>query len=235
MKWIQKRDANWRIPYEGGWCLKYVREAFGTSSYPRAIDAWNAAQFKHTDYPPAGITVPVYFSLGKEPAGHIAIRLDDLMVASSTQSGKHPKGYLHKNIQDLINVYAKYNGGCKYLGWSEDLGGTRLVAYEKTAEEVKAEQDAIKVIAEQEALQARLAKEKAEADKLAAQKAIEAQKALELAKQAELARVEAEKEVRRLAEEKAKADAINQENLNILQLIFKAIKDIINAILAKKE
>ena len=129
--WKQIRDANWKIPCKGGWCLKYVREAFGTGSYPYAIDAWNASNKKHYDYPPLGITVPVFFALGSEPAGHVAIRLDDLYVASSTQSGTHPQGYLHKNIQDLVTVYAKYNKGCTYLGWTEDLAGTILVKWEE--------------------------------------------------------------------------------------------------------
>lgn len=130
-RWYQLKDANWRIPYTGGWCLKYVREAFGQPAvYQNATTAWKANDFpRKTGYPPAGITVPVYFSLGSTPLGHVAIRLDDLMVASSTQSGTHPKGYLHPNIQDLITMYAKYNQGCTYLGWKEGIGKTRFVEY----------------------------------------------------------------------------------------------------------
>ena len=130
-KWIQNRDANWRVTYTGGWCLAYVEDAFGTAHlYPNATNSWENAKGKHYDLPPAGITVPVYFSLGNVPEGHIAISLDDLMVASSTQSGTHPQGYIHKNIQDMINLYGKYNGGCTYLGWSEELAGTTIVSYE---------------------------------------------------------------------------------------------------------
>lgn len=83
---------------------------------------------------------------------------------------------------------------------------------------------------------------KAEADrlaKLAEQARVEADKALQ-------AKLKAEADAKKAAEEKAIADktkadadkalkdAVNQENLNILQLMFKAIKDIITAILAKK-
>lgn len=129
--WKQVKDANWAIPYTGGWCLSYVQSAFGAQhTSPNAITEWNSTtKYNHTDYPPAGITVPVYFTLGTEPAGHVAIRLDDLKVASSTQSGVHQQGYLHPNIQDLMNIYAKYNGGCTYLGWSEVIGNTRVVEY----------------------------------------------------------------------------------------------------------
>ena len=130
-KFIQNIDANWKVPYEGGWCLAYVQNAFDTAHwYPSAIDQWYGAAKKHTELPPLGITVPVYFTLGNEPAGHVAIRLDDGMVASSTQGGVHSQGYIHKNIQDMIDMYAKYNGGCTYLGWSEDLADKTLVHYQ---------------------------------------------------------------------------------------------------------
>ena len=131
--WIQDKDANWQVPYTGGWCLMYVCQAFGVynqgNGQPDAISAWNAAIHKHYDLPPANITVPVYFSLGNVPEGHIAIRLDDLEVASSTQSGWHSQGYIHPNIDNLISIYGQYNGGCTYLGWSEDLNGITLVHY----------------------------------------------------------------------------------------------------------
>lgn len=141
-RWIQIKDANWRIPYVGGWCEGYVEGAWGRATLPTitnqttsgvhasATSAWNAEPNKHYDLPPAGITVPVFFSLGSTNLGHVAIRLDDLMVASSTQAGFRPKGYLHPNIQDLINLYAKYNNGCTYLGWGEHVGGMRVVKYQ---------------------------------------------------------------------------------------------------------
>jgi len=130
-KFIQNIDANLKVPYEGGWCLAYVQNAFDTAHwYPSAIDQWYGAAKKHTELPPLGITVPVYFSLGNVEAGHVAIRLDDGMVASSTQGGTHQQGYIHKNIQDMIDMYAKYNGGCTYLGWSEDLADKTLVTYQ---------------------------------------------------------------------------------------------------------
>lgn len=133
-KYVQVKDANWRIPYRGGWCLQYVREAFGIKAvHPDATKAWKAKDFyQHKGQPPKGITVPVFFSLGSTKQGHVAIRLDDLMVASSTQAGRHSKGYLHKNINDLIKLYAKYNEGCTYLGWKEGINGVRVVRYEPT-------------------------------------------------------------------------------------------------------
>jgi hypothetical protein len=131
MSYTQTRDANWQVPYVGGWCLKYVQDAFGTDHpYPTAIAAWNAnyGGGNHPgELPPAGKTVAVYFSLGNVPAGHVAISLDDGSVASSTQPGSHSQGFIHPNLQNLIDVYGKYNGRCSYLGWSEYVGTVRVV------------------------------------------------------------------------------------------------------------
>jgi hypothetical protein len=132
MAYTQLRDANWKVPYVGGWCLKYVQDAFGTDHpYASAIDAWNAnyGGGNHPgELPPAGKTVAVYFTLGSVPAGHVAISLDDGSVASSTQAGSHSEGFIHPNLQNLIDTYAKYNGGCTYLGWSEYVGTVRVVS-----------------------------------------------------------------------------------------------------------
>lgn len=130
MAYQQLRDADMNIGYTGGWCLKYVQDAYGTDHpYPTALAAWDAEPVatSHGEYPPLGITVPIYFSLGNEPAGHVAIRLDDGWVASSTLSGYNARPYLHPSIDDLINVYGRYNGGCTYLGWGEHVGSVRVV------------------------------------------------------------------------------------------------------------
>jgi len=89
--------------------------------------AWNAEPNKHYDRPPAGLTVPVYLALGNVPAGHVAISLDDGVVASSTQAGVHSTPYYHKNLDDVIAVYGKYNGGATYLGWGEHVGSVQVV------------------------------------------------------------------------------------------------------------
>lgn len=138
----QNKDANWKIPYVGGWCEGYVEGAWGQATLPTvskqstsgvwtsAIAKWNANPGKGNhpnELPPKGKTVAVYFSLGSTPAGHTAISLDDGMVASSTQSGFHTQGFIHPTLQNLIDVYAKYNNGCHYLGWSEYVGNIRVV------------------------------------------------------------------------------------------------------------
>ena len=78
MNYQQLRSPNLDITYTGGYCLKAVQDAFGTPHrYPSAMDDWNANEGNHPgELPPAGHFVPVYFSLGNEPAGHIATLLN---------------------------------------------------------------------------------------------------------------------------------------------------------------
>jgi len=128
--WTQLVGASWNIPYVGGWCLKYVQDAFETDHpYPSAMDAWNAGNGNHAgELPPAGVAVPVYFKLGSVPEGHVAISLSNGTVASSSLPGSNAEGFIYPNLQALIDDYGKYNGGCTYLGWSEDVGTERVVA-----------------------------------------------------------------------------------------------------------
>jgi hypothetical protein len=125
----QLKTPNLNITYTGGMCLKAIEDAFGTAHlYPTASASWAANEGNHpNENPPTGVYVPIYFSLWKVPAGHIAISLPDGRVASSTQEGVHQGLYIHPNMKDLIMMYAKANGGCAYLGWSERLAGTPIV------------------------------------------------------------------------------------------------------------
>lgn len=123
----QLRSPDLGISYTGGLCLQAVREAFSVpAKYVRAIDDWNSGD-RQTGTIPNGVAVPVYFSLGLEPAGHVAIRLPDGRIASSTQNGTHKGLYIHPDIKDLIAVYAKYNKSCTYLGWSTKVNDVPVV------------------------------------------------------------------------------------------------------------
>ena len=142
MSWSQLAAPNLGITYTGGWCLKAVEDAFNTEHlYPSAMDSWNAGNGNHPgEQPPAGVAVPVYFTLGSTPAGHIAISLPDGRVASSTQEGTHQGLYIHPTLQDLINIYTQYDQGCTYLGWSERLANTQIVADQGAANDMDTHQ-----------------------------------------------------------------------------------------------
>jgi hypothetical protein len=82
------------------------------------------------------VYVPIYFTIGSTPLGHIAISMPDGRVASSTQEGTHQGLYIHPNLNDLIDMYAKYDQGCTYLGWSEGLANTSIVAEQGAAQDM---------------------------------------------------------------------------------------------------
>lgn len=132
MSYRQLVTPNPSVPCRPGWCLKYVADAYGGNFpqvYPSATAAWNAAQFKHQDQNfPTNIDVPVWFSVRGVPEGHVAIRMADGSVYSTTSSTA-TKAVRHPNMQDLINAYAPYNP-LTYLGWTEDLAGKQLVVNE---------------------------------------------------------------------------------------------------------
>jgi len=132
------------IPYVGGLCEGYVEGTAEEATfpykdknnnwttagvYPTAIAAWNAGNGNHpNELPPAGLRVALHFALGNNKAGHTALQLEDGRVASSTQAGWHPTGYIHPNLADLIKVYTKANGSCTYLGWTEWIGRKQIVS-----------------------------------------------------------------------------------------------------------
>lgn len=147
--WQQLVKMNPNIPYVGGLCEGYVEGSVGQATkpyrdsdgnwttsgvYPSATASWNANQGNHPNEPaPVGFDAPIYFSLGNNPDGHVAIALADGRVASSSLPGYHQEGgFIYENIQALIDDYAKYNGGCTYLGWKEYVGNLQVIKMEET-------------------------------------------------------------------------------------------------------
>jgi hypothetical protein len=114
---------NPHIPCQPGWCLQYVRQAFNLpAAYPTATAAWEASSSKHRDRKfPAGVWVPVWFSLANEPAGHVALMAPDGSVYSTSDLGTVP--HQHLDLSDLMNYYARYGMTLTYLGWTEDVAG----------------------------------------------------------------------------------------------------------------
>lgn len=134
---------DYNIPYAGGLCEGFVEGTVGQATlpardkngnwqtygpFPTAIAKWEAGLGNHPgEQPPSGVRVPLYFTLGSTPDGHTALQLEDGRVASSTQPGYHTTAYIHPSLEDLIDMYAEYNNGCTYLGWSEYIGKLRVI------------------------------------------------------------------------------------------------------------
>jgi len=120
------------IPCEPGWCLQYVRQAFGTDAVePTATAGWFNADHKHTDmdFPP-GMWVPVWFDVQGIVEGHVALLAPDGSVYSTTHpTAKTPTH--HPNLQDLFDAYATFYP-LTYRGWTEDISNVRITQPKET-------------------------------------------------------------------------------------------------------
>ena len=120
-------NPNPHIPCQPGWCLQYVRQAFGLpAKYPTATAAWNASTSKHRDRNfPAGVWVPVWYALANEPAGHVVLRAPDGSVFSTSDNSNVP--HHHPDLGDLERFYARYGMPLTYRGWTEDVASFPVV------------------------------------------------------------------------------------------------------------
>jgi len=125
---IQLITPNPHIWCAPGWCLQYVRQAFGLPArHPTATSAWEASTSKHRDRKfPAGVWYPIWFSLSNEPAGHVALVAPDGSVFSTSDLSNKP--HQHLDISDLMNYYARYGMTLTYLGWTEDVAGYPVIS-----------------------------------------------------------------------------------------------------------
>lgn len=118
---------NVHIPAQPGWCLTYVQETFKAPwAGSTATDGWNRAEYKHVGQtPPKGVSVPVWFAMRGEPAGHVVTWMEDGSIWSA--SDNDPQADYHPNLQHLLDFYG---GRLTLRGWSEDIGGLRIVRKE---------------------------------------------------------------------------------------------------------
>jgi hypothetical protein len=128
MSYRQYITPNPNIPCTAGWCLQYVRQAFGLpAKYGTAIEAWNASRFKHRDYNfPAGAWVPLWFTVKGVPAGHVVLRAPDGRIYSTTALGR-TTATIHPNLAHLMSVYAGADLALTYQGWTEDVASYLVV------------------------------------------------------------------------------------------------------------
>jgi hypothetical protein len=104
--------------YDTGMCLKFVRgEAWKIGSlYGSAIEAWNAARYKHKGDRTPPIGAPCFYSGGKY--GHIVIWRGSKMRSTDCTSAY--------DVSDADLDWPVRAWGDTYLGWTEDLNGVRL-------------------------------------------------------------------------------------------------------------
>lgn len=134
MNWVQVREPNLSVRTSLGMCLKYVQDAFGSGwagSY--ALQGWRDIVVKKHRIRgiPNGVYVPIWFE-GEWDGynyGHVAIYRDGTVYSSP---------YSNKTSHDVLGSIAEVERtyGMKYIGWSEDIGGSTVIKEEDMAEKV---------------------------------------------------------------------------------------------------
>lgn len=108
--------------FEEGFCLVFVRNAFGVDAlFPSAAAAWRGASFKHPVT--SGMQVPrgapVYWTGGSKGFGHIAIGTGNGRCWSSDAGG--PGRTAKVSIDELTDRF-----NIDFQGWAEDVNGVRV-------------------------------------------------------------------------------------------------------------
>lgn len=117
-----------------GWCLAYVRSAFGTGfAGSTALEGWNKyALNKHADKNiPNGVYVPIFFN-GYSNMGHAAIVYHNgnswKMWSSPVSHKPYADVWTATSLDGLINIIkTRYSSTCNYLGWAEGLSGKLII------------------------------------------------------------------------------------------------------------
>jgi|GEM_PF-7115775 len=105
-------------------CLWWVQEAYRAKHiYAAAIGEWKANTYNHAGIPPGRIWAPGFATIKGVPAGHAFIFAPDKSVYST--SSPRTLYAIHHSSFAAMNAY--YGGRLKLLGWSEDIGGIRVV------------------------------------------------------------------------------------------------------------
>ncbi len=106
--------------YDVGMCLQFVRgPTWGIGSlYGSAIDAWDAAKYRHPGDRNPPIGAPCFYAGGSY--GHIVIATGDPGRMRSTDCTTSTR------VNDAALSWPETAWGDTYLGWTEDLNGVRL-------------------------------------------------------------------------------------------------------------
>jgi hypothetical protein len=131
MAWANKTPVNDQAQDNAGMCLRFQQRVYPGSPvkyYPTARAAWDASAFKHAELPDGTAIVPISFSwVGSisgtyQDWGHAAVFFPGRGILSSPGSGYGQKWF--GSIDECARFF-----GAKYLGWTEDVGGFRVVDY----------------------------------------------------------------------------------------------------------
>ena len=131
MSWQQKGSVDANAQDQAGYCLRFQQRVFPGSPvtyYPTARSAWDNSGFQHAEYPNNDAVVPISYSwIGTingiyQDWGHAAVFFPGRGVLSSPGSGYGQQWF--GSIDELARAW-----NLTYLGWTEDVGGFRVVDY----------------------------------------------------------------------------------------------------------
>ena len=134
MPWRQLITPNYEINERAGMCLSYSRRSYGLPAVePTAYAALRALKHFHADRHFPDASIPVWFEwwgdlgngAGRIRYDHVAIRDKSGRIWSSPLSGNGRAWFA--TVDDLVRAFGN---GMKFLGWSEDISGYRVVINE---------------------------------------------------------------------------------------------------------
>lgn len=122
-------QPNYAINEVAGLCLQYARRTYNLPAVePTAYAAYKNLKYFHADRNFPNASVPVWFEWygdlggGRQRYDHVAVRDANGTVWSSPLTGTGRAAF--SSVDKLIQAFGN---GMKYLGWSEDISGTRVV------------------------------------------------------------------------------------------------------------
>lgn len=131
MSWQQKGAVDEGAQDYAGYCLRFQQRVFPGSPvtyYPTARAAWDNSGFQHAEHPDGTAIVPISYSwVGTingvhQDWGHAAVYFPGRGILSSPGSGYGQQWF--SSIDELARAW-----NLTYLGWTEDVGGFRVVDY----------------------------------------------------------------------------------------------------------
>lgn len=129
-------QPNLNVTDGAGWCLRFTQSVYGLTGapfwHPSAWAAWRATEYKHTG-PLPNASVPVWFShygtYGDPPTygnwGHVVAYVPGKGFLSSPAWLRPGQTRGQLWLSSIEEVERTFNA--KYVGWSEDLNGTRII------------------------------------------------------------------------------------------------------------
>jgi hypothetical protein len=126
-----------------GWCMGYVNSAYSNTqkdgtdkvnvnSANSAWQGWLSSQLKHTDQSfPVGVWVPAWFSYYGTVNGvygnwgHVVLVHKNADGSLTIKSSPLSHKATADTYTSIAQIESKYK--CKYVGWSEDVAGTKVI------------------------------------------------------------------------------------------------------------